>query len=244
MIKFFRHIRKSLLMENKTRKYFKYAIGEIGLVVIGILIALSINNWNENVKNKERKKEMLKEIYHEFVTNKEKLQSIVIQHEECYVSAQKVLNMFPIDTNTVNIDTLMQKVFGSFGNWTYEPLQTRIKFFVSSSDFNLIEEKQLQEALISWESVFEDYHEDEQQAIDYNNNVLYPFVRKNISIRLGFHDPRFEKALLQSIEFENIIIGRFRNLNDILYNDTNELIVLKSTIQKIIDLTEPNAKHQ
>ena len=47
MIKFFRHIRKNLLMENKTSKYFKYAIGEIVLVVIGILIALQINNWND-----------------------------------------------------------------------------------------------------------------------------------------------------------------------------------------------------
>ncbi|MGK0411870.1 MAG: 3-dehydroquinate synthetase [Polaribacter sp.] len=46
MIKFFRHIRKSLLIENKTGKYFKYAIGEIVLVVIGILIALSLNKWN------------------------------------------------------------------------------------------------------------------------------------------------------------------------------------------------------
>jgi hypothetical protein len=51
MIKFFRKIRQNLLMENKTRKYFKYAIGEIILVVIGILIALSINNWNEKRKN-------------------------------------------------------------------------------------------------------------------------------------------------------------------------------------------------
>lgn len=46
MIKFFRKIRQKLLMENKTSKYFKYAIGEIVLVVIGILIALQINNWN------------------------------------------------------------------------------------------------------------------------------------------------------------------------------------------------------
>ena len=46
MIKFFRKIRQNLLMENKTGKYFKYAIGEIVLVVIGILLALSINNWN------------------------------------------------------------------------------------------------------------------------------------------------------------------------------------------------------
>ena len=47
MIKFFRKIRQNLLMENKTGKYFKYAIGEIILVVIGILIALWINNWNQ-----------------------------------------------------------------------------------------------------------------------------------------------------------------------------------------------------
>src|SRR5210317_1096357 len=51
MINFFRHIRQNLLMENKTGKYLFYAIGEIILVVIGILIALSINNWNERAKN-------------------------------------------------------------------------------------------------------------------------------------------------------------------------------------------------
>ena len=52
MIKFFRKIRYDLMEKNKTGKYFKYAIGEIILVVIGILIALQINNWNENRKNR------------------------------------------------------------------------------------------------------------------------------------------------------------------------------------------------
>ena len=51
MIKFFRKIRQRLLTENKFSKYLLYAIGEIILVVIGILIALSINNWNEELKN-------------------------------------------------------------------------------------------------------------------------------------------------------------------------------------------------
>ncbi|WP_445749368.1 DUF6090 family protein [Polaribacter sp.] len=50
MIQFFRKIRQSLLSEGKTGRYFKYAIGEIVLVVIGILIALQINNWNEEHK--------------------------------------------------------------------------------------------------------------------------------------------------------------------------------------------------
>ena len=56
MIKFFRKIRFNLMSENKSGKYLKYAVGEIILVVIGILIALQINNWNENRKQniKER----------------------------------------------------------------------------------------------------------------------------------------------------------------------------------------------
>jgi hypothetical protein len=54
MIKFFRKIRQNSLMENKTGKYLKYAIGEIILVVIGILLALKINNWNESQKHEAK----------------------------------------------------------------------------------------------------------------------------------------------------------------------------------------------
>lgn len=52
MLKFFRKIRQNLLNQGKTSRYFKYAIGEIVLVVIGILIAFNINRWNENLKNR------------------------------------------------------------------------------------------------------------------------------------------------------------------------------------------------
>lgn len=62
MIKFFRNIRQNLLNEGKTTKYIKYAIGEIILVVIGILIALSINNWNEKRKNEIKILSILKEV--------------------------------------------------------------------------------------------------------------------------------------------------------------------------------------
>ena len=60
MIKFFRHIRQNLIMENKTSKYFKYAIGEIVLVVIGILIALQINMWNEGRKARDKEVKLIK----------------------------------------------------------------------------------------------------------------------------------------------------------------------------------------
>ena len=63
MIKIFRNIRKSLLNEGKTGKYFRYAIGEIILVVIGILIALQVNNWNNNINSRNEEKMAILEIY-------------------------------------------------------------------------------------------------------------------------------------------------------------------------------------
>jgi hypothetical protein len=69
MIKFFRNIRQNLLNEGKTTKYFKYAIGEILLVVIGILIALNINNWNEQKKNDAKIVNALKEIQSDIQTD-------------------------------------------------------------------------------------------------------------------------------------------------------------------------------
>ena len=62
MIKFFRKIRQNLLSEGNTGKYLKYAIGEIILVVIGILIALQINNWNQECKIKQKEIVVLKEL--------------------------------------------------------------------------------------------------------------------------------------------------------------------------------------
>jgi hypothetical protein len=91
MIKFFRKIRQNLLLEGETGKYLKYAIGEIVLVVIGILIALSINNWNE-----ERKENLeIREIYYNllrdikadsvsFSSNLKDLNDIESLHEQLY----------------------------------------------------------------------------------------------------------------------------------------------------------------
>ena len=77
MIKFFRKIRQDLLSKGKTGKYFKYAIGEIILVVIGILIALQINNWNENRKAKEAELTLYTRIVNDLKVDKEKLEIIV-----------------------------------------------------------------------------------------------------------------------------------------------------------------------
>jgi len=63
MINFFRNIRRQLANENRFQKYFRYAFGEILLVVIGILIALQVNNWNEQRKQDAQFKVTLEQLY-------------------------------------------------------------------------------------------------------------------------------------------------------------------------------------
>ncbi len=76
MIKFFRRIRQRLLRKSNFSKYLLYAIGEIILVVIGILIALQINNWNEAIKNAKTEQEFYKEILSDLEKDNIKLEGL------------------------------------------------------------------------------------------------------------------------------------------------------------------------
>ena len=69
MIKFFRNIRQKLLSENRFSKYLVYAIGEIVLVVIGILIALGINNWNQERIGDKKELDLLKSLNEDLALN-------------------------------------------------------------------------------------------------------------------------------------------------------------------------------
>lgn len=99
MINFFRRIRQQLLSQSKFSKYLLYAIGEIILVVIGILIALQINNWNEGRKNEIRLKSYLVEIQSNLVTDVRQVNEII----EIYMYADSLEG--PILHNKVTFNT-------------------------------------------------------------------------------------------------------------------------------------------
>lgn len=82
MIKFFRKIRRQLLTENKFSKYLTYAVGEIVLVVIGILIALQINNWNEGRKNNEKETILIKNIVDDLSSDTEHMDRALVELKE------------------------------------------------------------------------------------------------------------------------------------------------------------------
>ena len=82
MIKFFRKVRQNMIKENKASKYLLYALGEIILVVIGILIALQINNWNQGLKDNKAEKIMISDLKRSLVSTEQQLQKITIAYHE------------------------------------------------------------------------------------------------------------------------------------------------------------------
>jgi len=92
MIKFFRKIRKNLLSEGKTGKYLKYAFGEIILVVIGILIALQINTWNEQRKNENKIVSLFKEVQTDLLKDLSNVKNAISTYKFIDSLAYLVLN--------------------------------------------------------------------------------------------------------------------------------------------------------
>ena len=93
MINFFRRIRKNLADDNKPLKYMRYAIGEILLVVVGILIALSINNWNEERKDRVKEREVLEDIMNNLNRNNELIQNSLVKINKIDKSSDIVISV-------------------------------------------------------------------------------------------------------------------------------------------------------
>jgi hypothetical protein len=110
MIKFFRKIRQNMIQENKVTKYVLYAIGEIVLVVIGILIALQINNANEEKKQRAQEVKYLKNIKTDVKLNITHLSNYISTREIAIKSANQVIEHFegkPItDLEAFNVHTV------------------------------------------------------------------------------------------------------------------------------------------
>lgn len=94
MIKFFRHIRQRLLTENKFSKYLLYAIGEIFLVVVGILIALQINNWNELRKTHLQDLEFLNNLKVELSIDIAALTAKITEYQEINSTIRNTVTLF------------------------------------------------------------------------------------------------------------------------------------------------------
>ena len=148
MIKFFKKFRRNLLSERKTKKYLKYAVGEITLVVIGILIALQINNWNEKRKDLHQEQLILKQLQTEYESNLAQLEEKIMVRNEGLEACYGLLHQ--ID-NPVSID---EEIFYKY-SWqiirdpTFDPIKNDI---VASEKLRLIRNQALVSILSNWSS--------------------------------------------------------------------------------------------
>ncbi|MFT4847526.1 MAG: hypothetical protein ACI83B_000045 [Sediminicola sp.] len=240
MIKFFRKIRQRLLTENKFSKYLIYAIGEIILVVIGILIALQINNWNENRIKAKKESIVLSNIYNEFKENKIQLDTVLKWHKMVHSNCAKIINLFPIQSKPepAVLDSLSVYLFDSYGAYTFNPSQSSINALTSTSSFDIIQNEELRNQLISWNDLVEDYQEEEKTSSDFVWNQYDPFLSKHFDWKFDFKDPRNNFETLQTLEFEYLVKNRHDLVNQIL-EASGELQKLQEALNKIIELTEP-----
>ncbi len=129
MIPIFRKIRKKMADDNKPVKYLRYAIGEIALVVIGILIALQINNWNEVRKTENMGKVYIGEIYADLKNEVTNLNAILFGLQNQYDGTESVLSFFESDDKVIK-DTIQ------FTNNHWAPA----KIFIIQRDKNTYDE--------------------------------------------------------------------------------------------------------
>jgi len=238
MIPVFRKIRKKMADDNRPLRYIRYAIGEIVLVVIGILIALQINNWNIEKNNRQLEKSILADIHQEFIQNKIQLDTVNFYNYRSYINCKKLVALFPIDIEKVNMDSLAYFTNYSLYYSTFNPSQGSINSIISTASFNIIKNDTLRSILISWEDLIADLQEDEIGAKNTVVNLLHPYFSKNIEYDFHLSDKRNNLKAFETMEFEFLMRTRLDNLYTI-FKEGNEMELVTKNIDKIIELTKP-----
>ena len=148
MIKFFRKIRQKMLSENKFSKYLIYAIGEIILVVIGILIALSINNWNENRKNRISESEYYCKLLADFELDRQNIAELYKESQHKIETSKKLL----LDLNNKNRDKsfLVNNYLQALRTNAFSPSKVAMTDLVSSGKLNLLVNDSLKNSLVRY----------------------------------------------------------------------------------------------
>lgn len=239
-----------MIKENKVSKYLLYAIGEIILVVIGILIALQINNWNTDKINQSESNEFNRRLLNEFVGNLDLANTKIDKIESMINSSKSILELFnktPSDSNSRTLDSLlaiaMEGVKVEFRTGT-------LNEGLNTGKVALIESELLKNKIYGLTSNIDYVREWDKTYSSYLSNILLPFLYKNFNFRNmdnAFSDystgaskfkTNHHKVLLDNEEFENLIGNHYFQSNTQLEFHTN----LKDEIEEIKELIEIELK--
>jgi hypothetical protein len=229
------------------RKYTLYAFGEIALVVIGILIALRVSNWNqERLQNSERIA-ILHDLKKEFDQNQEALQEKLDAHK--FVSDYTRLLSFKINPEYKEISgqTLDSFIYAMAYLPQYSPADGVINSIISTGGVGLIKNRNLKYKITSWKGMLDGYKLRAKLNYDYYMNFIYPFLQHHFQMKnvtnsfpiVNHFIPlsKFEyskKAIMTSSVFENHAEMRRSNA-ELLYTSANELFQFQEELIGMLD---------
>ena len=230
MLKVFRHIRRQLFVEKKFGKYLIYAVGEIVLIVIGILIALQINNWNANKIKKQEEKRSYINIRQQIVDDKNDLQkeknfnnyfSLAYQHANKIIISQDRSK-----TDSLAIITMGLSQYSDFNrnSNTYETL-------VNSGDLKLLKNSTITSSIQQLETTYIYVNKLEKMHWEIIINELSPLLRGviNYATFTAVKPEKLYEVELQNFFVESIYLTKAK---DSIYN---KALIEIDTIIKLID---------
>tara|TARA_R100001369_G_scaffold10707_11_gene23976 strand:+ start:2005 stop:2790 length:786 start_codon:yes stop_codon:yes gene_type:complete len=224
MIKIFRKIRQNMIKKNKVSKYLLYAIGEIVLVVIGILIALAINNSNEDRKSRKQEVNYLKNLQTDITLEFKNNDSLIIYRAFTAKSAARLLAFKPLET-VLDVIALEQTINEVFPRQNFIPTNNTYKELLSSGNLNYITNDSIKNHLLELDKMYVYISNCEHHMYREYEEYLYNVTIKNGEIlnlvdiqktattgSLSFTNPSQIPAFMIIPDYNRLLkISEFRN---------------------------------
>lgn len=163
-------------MENKSSKYFKYAIGEIVLVVIGILIALQINSWNQNRQDRIQEQQILAQLLTEYQNNLNQLNQKIDIRNSMIQSCITILKYRQKSINLVNVDSFNLHMSRVITRPTYDPELGVTNELTNSGKLYLLKNAMLRNKISAFPSLLAEVREEEMVIFNNVEERLTPFI--------------------------------------------------------------------
>ena len=207
------------------------------MVVIGILIALQINNWNQEQNNRKEEKEILTNLNREFEFNKNELTEIQDDMQSCFKAGQQILELFGKTRSEIqkyNIDSL---IYYSLEYFPYNPTQNVLSDLLQSGRLQLLENNRLKDLIYQWTQNLELMNGNYHSLDRWNENQLIVYLTYNISLK----DIDLYSTFLNEEKKSLLSTNKLKIFEDIIYENMQENLMysVKRYIRNL-DLLERN----
>jgi hypothetical protein len=185
MFIYLRQLRKNLLKSNSFLKYGLYGLGELLLIVMGILIALYVDNWNDNRLEREREQFYLTELRAEFEGSRIKLENLMAANRGTYKKAGEIADVMASANKELSELEFSGLLFHSFSDeMTYNPNNSVLQEMLNAGRLEYLSDPGLRTHLTIWSSRLEQIRQQEQSLREQRAQVLELTLREGGDIRV------------------------------------------------------------